>query len=663
MDKTVSVGGNGEADNFVDHNSGSDVPETFLRKGHLLKNRYEVLSVLGQGGFGLTYACRDITLNLYVAVKEYYPDGFVTRDCKKSATVTYSTTPENMEFIEKGLHKFIDEARILAKFSGEDGIVDVRDYFEENNTAYIVMEYLDGKDLRQIIKEKGVMPADYAIRLLLPVMESLEKVHRQGLIHRDISPDNIRMVGKKVKLLDFGAARDYSFEGNKTMTVMLKRGYAPIEQYGSSEAQGPWTDVYALCATLYLCITGKKPADSLMRWQNDPLKKPSELGVAINPAIESVIMKGLSVLAKDRYQSMAALAYDFGRALRGGNAVSSAPVKKSEPQHVAEKPEATENKEEPKTPEKKKSKKKIFIPIIAVVLVVAILAGVLVLRHFGYFTPAYGGEIEMAVDEESPSEGATTDATEGTDSEESTTETVTEKENSSDEENVVTLSNSDRRNLEKMLSCILYHGWTYDYDNDLYEFRTYDYTNPDAYELAMSYMADFPNCDCLLPEEINSIYDWDCYVEQIDYIEDTSKEPDPRKLLGSRYRVVGGYLSDVIITTVFNLTVDESYEARDADGNIIAYYYDGCYYMDMYEYVTTDGALAEVNIKEAKGLPDGKYLIKAVYRETGQVSVTETDFEITAKMKLVGFDEYNSDSVWSIYKIEAGKTQVTQTVY
>lgn len=662
MDKTVSVGGNGEADNFVDHNSGSDVPETFLRKGHLLKNRYEVLSVLGQGGFGLTYACRDITLNLYVAVKEYYPDGFVTRDCKKSATVTYSTTPENMEFIEKGLRKFIDEARILAKFSGEDGIVDVRDYFEENNTAYIVMEYLDGKDLRQIIKEKGVMPADYAVRLLLPVMESLEKVHRQGLIHRDISPDNIRMVGKKVKLLDFGAARDYSFEGNKTMTVMLKRGYAPIEQYGSSEAQGPWTDIYALCATLYLCITGKKPADSLMRWQNDPLKKPSELGVAINPAIESVIMKGLSVLAKDRYQSMAALAYDFGRALRGGNAVSPAPVKKSEPQPVAEKPEATENKEEPKTPEKKKSKKKIFIPIVAAVLVVAIVAGVLVWRNGGFdfsTKPVLESSDENLVNQDG--EQSLNQENDG----ESTSENVTEQETTSDEDNIIILSNSDRRNLEKILSCLLCHGWTYnDYDGSR-EFRTYDCTNPDAYELAMSYMDDFPNCDCLLPEEINSIYDWDCYVEQVNYIEDTSDGPgpDPRKLLGSCYREVSGYLVDEIITTVFNLTVDKSYEARDADGNIIAYYYDGCYYMDMYEYVTTDGALAEVNIKEVKGLPGGKYLIKAVYRETGQVSVTETDFEITAEMKLVGFDEYNSDSVWSIYKIEAGKTQVTQTVY
>lgn len=385
-------------------------PEPFLIKGHILKDRYEVLRVLGNGGFGVTYACRDTTLNLKVAVKEYYPDGFVTRDCKKSPAVTYTASSSAKPYIEKGMHRFLDEARVLARFSGEYGIVDVRDYFEENNTAYIVMEFLDGRDLKELIQEKGRLPAEYAVRLLLPVMESLEKIHRQGLIHRDISPDNIRMVGDKLKLLDFGAARDFSYEGNKTMTVMLKRGYAPIEQYGEVDTQGPWTDVYALCATLYLCITEKKPADALIRWDRDPLQKPSQLGIAISPALENVIMKGLSVAARDRYQSMHELVDALKAALiKAPVHPSSAPVKTNsapirtpgsveQPRPIeAPIPKGQPWQPIPPAPDKpKKNNAKVFIPIISVVLVIAILAGVFVFRDYIFgFDPTDG---ELIVD-------------------------------------------------------------------------------------------------------------------------------------------------------------------------------------------------------------------------------------------------------------------------
>ncbi len=441
MDQTASFSNDEKTEDMVDIDSNGDAPESFLREGHLLKNRYEVLSVLGHGGFGLTYACRDVTLNLKVAVKEYYPDGFVTRDCKKSATVTYSTTPENMEFVEKGLHRFIDEARVLAKFSGDDGIVDVRDYFEENNTAYIVMEFLDGKDLRQLVKEQGVLSAEYILKLLLPVMEALDKVHRQGLIHRDISPDNIRMVGKKVKLLDFGAARDYSYDGTKTMTVLLKRGYAPIEQYGSVESQGPWTDVYALCATIYLCITGQKPPDALVRWENDPLKRPSQLGIEIRPEIENVIMKGLSVSAKDRYQSMYELIYDLNSALAAPQIPSSVPApekrkhKQGKPQKAdrqikEEKKEAVAlaAKEKPGKEIKEKtdtvipdvkdsggngSKKKgmIVAAVIAVLFIAAVVFGVFAWKN-GWFSKATSDEIITTEKITSDTTEATSESTE-----------------------------------------------------------------------------------------------------------------------------------------------------------------------------------------------------------------------------------------------------------
>ncbi len=356
MDKTLPLG------------NDIDIPEPFLPQNHILKGRYEVLRVLGNGGFGVTYECYDRLLDLKVAVKEYYPDGFVSRDCKKSPVVTYTATSENKIFVEKGMHRFLDEARVLAKFSGEFGIVDVRDYFEENNTAYIVMEFLNGKDLKELIFEKGRLPSEYAVRLLLPVMESLEKIHRQGLIHRDISPDNIRMVGNRLKLLDFGAARSFSYEENKTMTVMLKRGYAPIEQYGEVDSQGPWTDVYALCATLYLCITGKKPADSLIRWDRDPLQKPSQLGIAISPALEEVIMKGLSVASRDRYQSMRELVDALKTALTKAPVNTLDPTVRVNPapdeeQQSIEPPKPVEPPK-PKDPPKPKeeSKKKVQPP-------------------------------------------------------------------------------------------------------------------------------------------------------------------------------------------------------------------------------------------------------------------------------------------------------------
>lgn len=319
FDKTVPFD-NGKSGN----DTGGYVPATFLNYGHILKGRYRIESVLGEGGFGITYACRDTTLDMKVAVKEYFPQGFVSRDTNYSPTITYTASASGRGFIEKGREQFLQEAKILAKFSGEKGVVNVRDFFEENNTAYIVMEFLDGQDLKQILKQRGTLPAPEAVRMLMPVMESLEKIHRQGLIHRDISPDNIRMAGDAVKLLDFGAARSVAFGENKSMTVVLKHGYAPIEQYSSSGVQGPWTDVYALCATLYLCITGQRPVDAPGRMPTDSLRKPSQLGVVIDPSIENVIMKGLGITKEARYLSVQELMDDCNRAL-GGMYIPEAP--------------------------------------------------------------------------------------------------------------------------------------------------------------------------------------------------------------------------------------------------------------------------------------------------------------------------------------------------
>ncbi|MBQ9828334.1 MAG: serine/threonine protein kinase [Lachnospiraceae bacterium] len=282
-----------------------------LKEGTLLRGRYRIESVVGEGGFGITYFGVDETLELDVAIKEYFPGGIATRHTETSSEVN-SSSPDDEEQYLKGKHDFLKEARTLAKFQNVPGIVSVKDYFEDNNTAYIVMERLYGTDLRTWLKEKGIMTFDEAFRLLSPVMASLAKVHETGLIHRDISPANI-MVQKDgtVKLLDFGAARAINKTGDLTLSVVLKPGYSPEEQYRTKGIQGPWTDVYSMCATIYRMITGMQPDDSLQRLLLDELKTPSQLGISIDPLVEEVLMKGLSIRGEDRWQSMSALKKAF----------------------------------------------------------------------------------------------------------------------------------------------------------------------------------------------------------------------------------------------------------------------------------------------------------------------------------------------------------------
>lgn len=280
------------------------VPAHHLLPGTMLNKKIRVGMALGEGGFGITYIGFDTKLDIKVAIKEFYPNGYVNRNNTISAYVNDSVSKTRKDFFEKGRERFLKEARILAKFSGEAGVVDVRDFFEENNTAYIVMEYLDGVDLKNYLKENGTLTPEEIVRLLAPVMASLRKIHKQGLIHRDISPDNIMIMSNSVKLLDFGAARNVSAEANKSLSVMLKPGYAPEEQYRSKGIQGPWTDVYALCATMYKCITGITPDDATQRVFSDDVKYPSALGIEISEDLEKAIMRGMSIHQKDRYQSI-----------------------------------------------------------------------------------------------------------------------------------------------------------------------------------------------------------------------------------------------------------------------------------------------------------------------------------------------------------------------
>lgn len=274
-----------------------------LAPGTVLQGRYLIGRALGQGGFGITYIGRDTLLNLRIAVKEYYPNGCSYRDHDVTDMVTITTMDK--EVYHKGKRRFLQEAQTLARFIDEPGIVSVHDYFEGNNTAYIVMEYVDGVTLKSAVKTGGRLSADTLLPMMKPLIEALEKVHAQGIIHRDISPENIIwLMNKKLKLLDFGAAREVS--GDKSLSVMLKPGYAPEEQYRSKGRQGPWTDIYALCATMYYCLTGIRPEESVERAMNpgNRLKRPSELGATISPAQESAILRGMAIQANERYQTM-----------------------------------------------------------------------------------------------------------------------------------------------------------------------------------------------------------------------------------------------------------------------------------------------------------------------------------------------------------------------
>lgn len=279
-----------------------------LGKRSLLRKRYLIDRAIGEGGFGITYSAWDITTGKHVAIKEYYPSGYVSRDPRSSQIIINSK--QNHAATNRGLKRFIDEAQHLSSVNNLEGIVSVYDFFSANNTAYIVMEYLDGISLKRYVRRKGKLDATTALTILKPVILSLEAVHKTGLIHRDVSPDNILITkSNEVKLIDFGASKESNPDG-QSVSIVLKQGFAPEEQYRLHGEQGPWTDVYALGVTIYYCITGQLPPESIQRMYDDTIIPPSQLGAKITERQERALMKALAVFAKDRYRSVADFAAD-----------------------------------------------------------------------------------------------------------------------------------------------------------------------------------------------------------------------------------------------------------------------------------------------------------------------------------------------------------------
>lgn len=284
-----------------------------LPTGTILHGSYITGKCLGQGGFGITYIGYHEELETVVAIKELFPKGVVSRDTRGSGDAfTVNLTGYDMqESYKKALDSFMREARTLAKLE-VPGVVKVTDCFRENETAYIVMKYIEGQSLKEYQKTLGgPMREDDVLTLLHPVITSLKELHKKGIIHRDISPDNL-MIGKdgKVMLVDFGAARSVSTsieKAGRSLTVILKPGYAPMEQYSSKGLQGPWTDVYALCSTMFRLMTGTVPNQPVDR-STDPddensLKKLLYTN-GVSKHIVNVLVKGMSLQPASRYQSM-----------------------------------------------------------------------------------------------------------------------------------------------------------------------------------------------------------------------------------------------------------------------------------------------------------------------------------------------------------------------
>lgn len=279
-----------------------------LRPGMCLRDRYVLGRVLGEGSFGIGYIAWDCLLDTVVAIKEYFPASLVSRHISEEDedTNVYIYEKRESQKYQESLKKYLGEAKSLSAYYDLDGIVSVRDFFYANNTAYIVMGYVDGISVKEYVEKNGPIEGEKFLRMLEPVIQSLAKVHQTGVLHRDISPDNMLLTrDEKLVLIDFGAARKENINMTRSMTVVFKRGFSPEEQYRTRGQQGAWTDVYALCATAYYALTGKAPDESIQRVLEDDMPSLTEMtDVDLPMQQKRAFMKGMTVDFHHRYQTM-----------------------------------------------------------------------------------------------------------------------------------------------------------------------------------------------------------------------------------------------------------------------------------------------------------------------------------------------------------------------
>ena len=276
--------------------------ENIIHPFHVLGDNYLLGRVLGQGGFGITYLAKDMRRNKLCAIKEYMPSECAVRSGNNRLI------PANMQYeqiFEKGKRKFLDEARTLYQFSDNPVVVTIYDYFKENNTAYLVMELLDGVNMKALSNSYGgKLPLELAKRMLVTIAEALVAIHEKGILHRDISPENIFITKNgEIRLIDFGAARNYITTQNTGMSVLLKPGFAPPEQYSSQGSHGPWTDIYALAASFYTLVSGQKLIDSMLILRGEKQAALYELNCGVSLELSNAIEKAMALNYEERYQN------------------------------------------------------------------------------------------------------------------------------------------------------------------------------------------------------------------------------------------------------------------------------------------------------------------------------------------------------------------------
>lgn len=359
--------------------------ENTIRTGNQLQNgKYRIESILGQGGFGITYLATLTFLDKKVAIKEFFLSGYCVRQTGQN-TITPQSLP--LEKYAGFKEKFLDEARIISQFD-HSSIVKVTDIFEENNTAYFVMEYIEGETLAQIIRRKGKLTENEAINYIIQAANALQIVHDKGILHRDIKPENIIITTQGVaKLIDFGTAREFTQDKTIAQTSIVTAGYAPIEQYSDRHKRGSYTDIYALGATLYACLTGKDPIPPTDRL--DESLTPVD---GISPYINRVIIKAMEIKPIDRYQTIK----EFQNALIGSNADDSefSDITKSQTSQTSDKiqndkptDDMHDGKTQIYTPPKKNRKKTVIVSVLIIIL--AALIGGAIIYYLKVYKPAH----------------------------------------------------------------------------------------------------------------------------------------------------------------------------------------------------------------------------------------------------------------------------------